>query len=241
MAQWLETPPGRYIVDWEQAQFDAHVSDIFGFHAAQLGLPHIETLRANRIPFKWLAVDAPTAPALRSCQLMTQFEELPFASQSLDLLVLPHTLELAAEPHQLLREAERVLLPEGKLVVTCFNPYSLWGARQFAGRLTGVPFLPRAGQFISLPRLRDWLKLLSFELEGGKFGCYRPAVRAQPWLDRTALMEKAGDRWWPVLGAVYLLTAVKRVRGMRLIGPARKARVAASASVAPAVNRAERQ
>lgn len=227
-------------MQWEQAQFDAHVADIFGFHAAQLGLPNIEALRANRIPFKWQVGDIPSQPGTVACELLAQFEELPFASQSLDLLVLPHALELAHEPHQLLREAERVLLPEGKLVMTCFNPYSLWGARQFAGRVTGAPFLPRAGQFISLPRLKDWLKLLSFELEGGKFGCYRPAVRQQPWLDRTAFLEKAGDRWWPVLGAVYLLTAVKRVRGMRLIGRLRKARNSAPSAVAPAVNRAER-
>jgi hypothetical protein len=79
-------------------------------------------------------------------------------------------------------------------------------------------FLPSAGEFLRYRRLRDWLRLLSFEVEDGRFGCYRLPVASMKWLARCAWMERVGDRWWPVFGAVYLLTAVKRVRGMRLIG-----------------------
>ena len=86
-------------------------------------------------------------------------------------------------------------------------------------RLGLRPYLPDLVQPIALPRLKDWLKLLSFEVNRGRFGCYGPAVRTQRWLTRFRFLEKAGDRWWPVLGSVYALTAVKRVRGMRLIGP----------------------
>src|SRR5690606_23939020 len=141
---------------WEQTQFDDRVVDIFGYTAVQLGLPQIDALRANRMPHVLRAgesvndigpqgptpgeaVQGSVAPARPPAVLM-QFEELPFASQSIDLLVLPHSLELSPEPHRLLREAERVLVPEGKLLVTCFNPYSLWGVRQRAGRLAGTPF-----------------------------------------------------------------------------------------------------
>jgi len=202
----------------------------------------IDALRANRMPLRvhaaeWVPEVSAAEALAEQTLVLTEFEELPFATQSLDLVVLPHALELSPDPHHLLREAERVLAPEGKLIVSCFNPYSLWGARQFAGRVLGKPFLPRAGQFISLPRVKDWLKLLDFEVEGGKFGCYRPACRAQPWLDRTRFMDAAGDRWWPVLGAVYLLQAVKRVRGMRLIGPAWKTRRQRAAGLASAAQR----
>jgi len=131
---------------------------------------------------------------------------------------MPHILEFAVDAHQVLREVERVLVPEGHVVITGFNPTSLWGARQFATRLGASPFLPREGRFISLPRIKDWLKLLSFELARGRYGCYAPSARTAAWLHRWRFMEKAGDRWWPMFGAVYLLTAVKRVRGMRLIG-----------------------
>ena len=56
---------------------------------------------------------------------------------------------------------------------------------------------------------------------------------SQPWLNRFEWMEPAGDRWWPVFGAVYSLTAVKRVRGMRLVGLVRDQRPKVSS--APAV------
>lgn len=82
---------------------------------------------------------------------------------------------------------------------------------------------------VSLARLKDWFKLLSLEVDRGRYGCYAPPCRTEKWLARWRFMEKAGDRWWPVCGAVYVVSAVKRVAGMRLIGPAwkRKARRAA--------------
>ena len=87
----------------------------------------------------------------------------------------------------------------------------------------GSLYLPQEGEFIGYWRMRDWLRLLSFEVESGRFGCYRPAVSDADWLERFQWMDKAGARWWPILGAVYFLVAAKRVRGMRLMGPAWKA------------------
>jgi len=257
LAPWLKTPPGRYLLAWEQAQMDRCVADVFGFHALQLGLPELDALRANRMPHRWLAADQPapamespqpgevpdvsTAAAPRAVALQCDFDALPFDSQSLDLIVLPHSLELARDPHQALREVERVLMPEGRVVIMGFNPGSLWALRQRLGRMvrgmglrSGQPlFMPSEGEFIGYWRLRDWLRLLSFEVEGGRFGCYRPPFTSEPWLGRFGWMDRTGDRWWPVLGAVYMLVAVKRVRGMRLVGLVRRQRVAAKA--APAV------
>jgi len=245
---FLDSAAGRYMLEWEQRQLDQAVVDIFGYHALQLGLPRLDALRENRMPLRCLALDGTAAEASwidqrqsgaapdnlprclaepglggrREVALVTRFDELPFASQSIDLLVLPHVLEYAQEPHLVLREADRVLVPEGQIVITGFNPASLWGARHWMGRAGVRPFLPASSQMIALPRLKDWLKLLSFEVHRGRFGCYAPPVRSDAWIGRWAFMEKAGDRWWPVLGSVYTLTAVKRVRGMRLVGLVRK-------------------
>jgi SAM-dependent methyltransferase len=222
LSEFLCSPPGRYVLDWEQQQLDAAVADIFGYHAMQLGLPEIDALRENRMQLRFCAADrqlpAGANDGERRVAIINRYEELPIATHSIDLVVMPHILEFAADPHQVLREVERVLVPEGHVVITGFNPASFWGLRQFCTRLGASPYLPREGRFIALPRVKDWLKLLSFDLARGRFGCYAPSARSAAWLHRWRFLEKAGDRWWPVLGAVYMLTAVKRVRGMRLVG-----------------------
>jgi SAM-dependent methyltransferase len=247
---WTDSPPGRYVLDWEQTQLDRVVSDVFGYHALQLGLPQLDALRENRMPCRGLVLDAASgasapytfprgvqqagggrgdtpaqhgsaglpAPAGRSavwCDLL----DLPFEAQSVDLIVMPHTLEFTSDPHRLLREAERVLMPEGQLIILGFNSLSLWGARQSVGKMTGRPFVPAAVDLIAFTRLKDWIKLLGFDLERGRFGCYRPPLDSEQWLSRYGFMEAAGDRWWPIFGATYMIKAIKRVRGMHLVGP----------------------
>ena len=261
---WLRTPPGMYLLGWEQARLDHEVSDAFGFHALQLGLPELEALRANRMPHRWVACDSLHVPealplpplsdtllttqaALDPISLHCEFDALPFPDASIDLVVMPHALELARDPHLTLREVERVLVPEGRVVIAGFNPASLWGLRQRAGRArhglglqrSDSLFLPRAGEFIGYWRARDWLRLLGFEVEGGGFGCWRPPFSTQPWLDRSSWMDRVGERWWPVLGAVYFVVAVKRVRGMRLVGLIKQQRHAPRAAPAVAAQRVE--
>lgn len=247
MQEWLQTPPGLYLQAWERAEFDRAVADIFGYHALQLGLPALDTLAANRMPHKWLAVDDASHVALgeRKAALVTDFAALPFEENSIDLVVLPHTLELSRDPHATLREVERVLVPEGKVVICCLNPASFWGLRQRRAHLYrrlgfGQLYLPDAGEFIGYWRLRDWLRLLSFEVESSSFGCYRPAMFTEKWLNRYDWMDRAGERWWPIFGAAYSLVAVKRVRGARLIGPAWKAARAIATAPVPLANRSHR-
>ncbi len=149
---WTDSPPGRYVLDWEQTQLDRVVSDVFGYHALQLGLPQLDALRENRMPYRGLVLDAASAASspyafprgLRACRhrrgqdmrnsaarrpaglpaglpappgrsaLWCDLLDLPFEAQSVDLIVMPHTLEFTRNPHGLLREAERVLMPEGQ-------------------------------------------------------------------------------------------------------------------------------
>ena len=268
MQNWLKTPPGQYLLDWEKAQLDRVVADIFGYHALQLGLPGLNALQASRIPHRWMAssdlsegdnfaknniaiqavntgiyedntnikldIDEGVKENIgknvidgRQIAFFTDFEALPFAENSLDLLILPHSLELSPDPHATLREAERVLMPEGKLIICGFNPLSLWGFKQKRSHLYkrlnfGELYLPEAGEMITYRRLRDWLRLLNFEVEPGHFGCYRPAVRSAGMLHRFAWLDKLGERYWSILGAVYFVVAVKRVRGMRVISPLKK-------------------
>ena len=208
---WLDSPQGQYVMAWELARIDAMVADIFGYNALQLGLPKFDLLAQNRIPLRQLAGESGAVDVL--CDL----RELPFSANSIDLVVMPHILEFHEDPHQILREVERVLIPDGQLLITGFNPHSLWGLRR---RLPKRPdAFPMNGDYISVLRLKDWLQLLSFEVDRGNFGCYAPPCEQKHWLKRWHFMEAAGDRWWSFAGGVYLLRAVKRVRGMRLILP----------------------
>ena len=262
---WFDSPPGRYLLAWEQACFDEAVADIFGYHSLQLGMPLLDGLRANRMPHQWMALgqegfavgsvwagagargahdDAdPSTPPRRGIDLLAEPVALPFADASLDLIVLPHTLELSIDPHAALREVERVLVPEGRVVISGLNPTSLWGLRQWRARMyrrmgKGTLYLPDVGEFIGYRRLRDWLRLLSFEVESARFGCYRPAVRSTQWLDRFGFMDPLGERWWPIFGAAYFVVAVKRVHGMRLLEPAWRTQRQRAAGTVPIANRA---
>ncbi len=228
---------------WEESCLNTLTADIFGFNAVQIGLPEINALHANRMPNQWLTSSHPIPVSGENAQrlaIVHDFTELPFATQSLDLVVLPHVLEFASEPHQVLREVERVLIPEGQVIICGFNPASLWGARQAAGRLSGRHFLPQDSEFISVPRLKDWLKLLNMEASRGYFGCYAPPCKTEKWLHRFDFMDRAGDRWWPFLGAVYIVQAIKRIKGMRLVGPAWSVKNARVPKVVPATNKAHK-
>ncbi|PXW97976.1 methyltransferase family protein [Sphaerotilus hippei] len=230
---WLLSASGRYLLAWEQAQIDRIVADIFGFHAIQVGWPALQGLRSSRMGHRWLLCDAEQAGwavpegATTLPSVLADFEALPFPAQSLDLVVLPHTLEIARDPHHTLREVERVLRPEGRLVVLGYNPASLMGAgclaRRALARLGPMPALcplPPQAELIGWRRLRDWLRLLGLEIEAGGHGCHRPPWLSERWLQRTEWLDGAGQRWWPVLGSTYCMVAIKRVRGMRLLGPA---------------------
>lgn len=244
LAPWFDTPAGAYALAWEQSRLNELTADIFGYNAVQIGLPLFDTLAANRMPNRWLT-DAclPAAPTggERQVVVVHDFTELPFVTQSLDLVVMPHVLEFSAEPHQVLREVERVLIPEGQVIICGFNPISMWGARQSMGRMTGAHFLPLHGEFISVPRLKDWLKLLNMEINRGHFGCYAPPCATDQWLQRFSFLEKAGNRWWPYLGALYIVQAIKRVHGMRLIGPAWDKKRAVVPSAMPVTNRMKKR
>ena len=217
LEEWLGTPQGRYVAAWEETQFSGMVANAFGYHAIQIGLPHWDLLQANRIPYKARVAMEPV-PSAPPSLVVAEPENLPFDSQSVDLLVLPHGLECATNPHQVLREIERVLVPEGRVVISGFNPWSLWGLRERIPGLDPIVPVPAPLQ-VSLPRLKDWFKLLSFELDRGRFGCYAMPSFSDAWLARWAFMEKAGDRWWPICGAAYVVSAVKRVASPTLVGP----------------------
>ncbi len=235
---------GRYLLEWEQQRSDEAVADIFGYHSLQLGQPMLHALRHNRMPHQWMAATtADLTPERTTCQGVHQVqlccapEALPFSESSLDLLVMPHTLECCQDPHAALREAVRVLVPEGRLLLFGLNPFSLWGLQHGLERVQS----PGMNAWKGLPhwRVRDWLHVLAMDVVAADFGCHAPAVDSRAWLERWRWMDKLGNKAWPVLGGAYCMLAVKKVHGMRLMEPAwRKNKAPAQAAPAAACQQA---
>ncbi len=202
---WLETTLGKYLLEQEQRLFDELVGDIFGFYALQMGMMPLHALKNSRIP-NILRINGPDN------DLCCDSGYLPFAESSVDLICMPHTLEISDNPHQSLREAERVLMPEGCLVLTGFNPLSLWGLRKVLSRQDEYPW---QSPFFSQMRIRDWLALLGLELMTSQEFGFMPPINNERWLNRLAGMEKG----WPMLGGAYCIVAKKRIANMTLLKP----------------------
>jgi len=208
---WFKTSLGQYLIEHEYGYYDQVVINIFGYNAVQIGLPQFNFLRLNRMPLHF------SVGLENQSSVLAAADFLPIQSNSMDLVILPHVLEFNANPHQILREVHRILIPEGHIIISGFNPISLWGACHYL-RSTRREF-PWNGNFIALSRLKDWLKLLDFEMAGGRLCCYTPPFQQEKWRQRLNFMEAAGDRWWPISGGVYFLHAIKHMHGMRIIKP----------------------
>jgi SAM-dependent methyltransferase len=206
---WFDGPLGRHVFAAEQAAMDQALTQAFGFLLVQVG--HWgepgALLRGSRVPRRLFAATAPAPEDAVLCEPSA----LPFPANSVDVVVLPHTLERVAEPHAVVREAERVLVGEGHLVVLGFNPWSAWGLKRALGR---DRFPCDAQHCITESRLGDWLELLDFEVEGVTRLLHRPPIDHAGYLARSAWLERTGARLWPALNGAYLLVARKRVYGM---------------------------
>ena len=215
-------------MSWEREKIGHIVEDCFGYRALQIGLPGIDFLACNRMPShictvaEWERPDCPDAGACSSALVYAEGDALPFFSEELDLVVLPHALDFSGSilwARHVLREASRVLIPGGRLVITAFNPGSLWGIWQKAERIFhNGSFLPSRSVLVALPRLRDWCSLLSLEIDRGAFGAYEPPCRSDRSMSQWHWFDQAGDRWWPSCGGVMMISAVKQVEGVRLVG-----------------------
>ena len=137
---------------------------------------------------------------------------------SMDLITLPHTLELSRQPHATLRDAARALVPGGTLLISGFHTPSLWFnplARKRAAHLQ----LPAPKQLIAHQRLLDWLGLVGLSVESIHYGAYRPLGCQGGDFSRWAVMERWGQACWPFFGAAYFLQARKQVLGARYLHP----------------------
>ena len=205
---------GVRVLREEAALATLALDTVFGFELLQVGAwgPARHLLAGARTQHTTLLAPELT-PGVTLC---APLDTLPFRSDSIDAILLPHTLELVEDPYAVLREAERVLTGEGCLMICGFNPFSGWGARRVFGRYFGRPaFPPHTERMLSERRLRDWVALLGFDVDSvhGYLG-FLPM--------KGGLSEVHPRR--PLTAGAYLLKARKRVSTLTLIRPRRRVR-----------------
>ena len=210
---WLQTPLGEALLQQEARVVEEALDGIFGEECLQLGLwgENRAFMRFSRTQRCALISEN----ALGKPCAVAAFHKLPVASDSIDAVLLPHTLDYSERPHEILREVDRVLRANGHIVILGFKPAGLWGLRRL---IPGAGMPPGADHLISERRLRDWLKLLDMRIQGNlryffRWPLPRRRVRtSQKW-------EQRGQALWPELAACYMLTAQKRVSAMTPVRP----------------------
>lgn len=207
---WFASPLGAALLDAEAAIAARLLERVFGFVAVSIG--------------DWWPDDALlSACAIRrrlrlnpgSGDLCSPLDNLALASDSVDAILLPHTLEFVESPQRLLREVDRVLAGEGHVLILGFNPWSPWSAR----RMLRSRHFPEHGQPLASRRLVDWLRLLGFEVESVQTVFRRPPLNHAATLDRLAGLER--PRWLPLPGTIYAVLARKQVYAMTPVRPRR--------------------
>jgi SAM-dependent methyltransferase len=217
VTDWFEGPLGSRVLREEAALASLALDDVFGFELLQVGAwgPARHLLDGARTQHTTLVAPA-SGPGVSLC---APLDSLPFRSESIDAIFLPHTLELVEDPYAVLREAERVLCAEGCLMICGFNPFSGWGVRRAFARQLGWPeFPPKAERMLSERRLRDWVALLGFDLDS-VYG-YLGALPTSGRMPRSADIRPRAA--WTA--GAYLLKARKRVKTMTLVRPRRRSR-----------------
>lgn len=217
-SHWLDSDQADYFFKIEQPFTDRAIRQLAGPNVLCVGaLLDRHFLQAQGFP-QLLTVTDQALPR-QQFDLAADSAFLPFPEGSFASVILPHALEGHSLPHQVLREAHRVLQPDGHLIVTCFNPWSCLGLQRLMGR-SGVP----QGQYYTVARVKDWLSVLGFEVVGSAMYHYSPLSKRVFFHRKLQFLNAVGDRWLPMFGGSFLISARKREVGTRLVGKLKTAR-----------------
>lgn len=207
LREWLMCPAGARLMAAEEALLQHCAEGLFGYYLVDLQGFGTDLRPLRECPVRHKLRLAATADG-QGVDIGARAEQLPLRSDSIDAVVLHHSLDFSTDPHLVLREVERVLIAEGRLVVVGFNPLSLWGLWRLLLRHRGT--VPWCGHFLSYRRVADWLSLLGFDIEYTDVAAFVPPL-PQRWERPFAGLERVARRYVPMLAGIYVIRAVKRV------------------------------
>lgn len=221
LEDWFDTGFGQHVLAAERELADARLPALFGFHLMQLGISRrVPLYGASAVRHRFQLARMPGGEGVGA---VGAHESLPLEADSIDVALLHHALEYSPNPHQLLREAARVVVPHGHVIVIGFNPWSLFGLCAVPGRRFGHPVWQ--SRLLGARRVCDWLALLDFAVDSVQYRVFAPPVEHRPTLERSAVLERVGQRLSLPFGAVYLIHARKQqgaitpVRSLRWRAP----------------------
>ena len=202
---WQDLPNGELIVANINQTLAPWWPKFFGYHLLKIGALSGE-IDSSQSPIKHQLTLIEQA---QKCNLVGDIDDLPLLEHSVDVCVLAHALEFSLDPHHVVREANRVLIPNGYLVITGFNPFSLAGLNQFIPyRRNKTPWNER---LFSPMRVKDWLHLMGFEIQLDKRFLHSTLARQVTQGVISNHWHNIASRYFPSLGSVYVIVAKKRV------------------------------
>jgi len=233
LAQWYATGLGQSILIDLESRLSVCLRDVFGYQGLLVGnfQPDHDVL-VNAGLHRKLIIDAPE----RKADINADALQLPIANDTMKLVVLWHTLDFCDNPHQALREADRVLTEDGQLIIIGFNPVSAFGLRHIlSGWRKKSPWY---GRFYSRWRLKDWLSVLDYRVLHSEASFIRPPINSERVLRRLRGLERL-QPWLGGLGGIYIVQARKQTIPMTLSRRQWRRSRSGAISVATVTNAAE--
>ncbi|MDX1900848.1 MAG: methyltransferase domain-containing protein [Gammaproteobacteria bacterium] len=206
---WLTEAVGKDLLSLEQSILSQYLATFGGRYALLIGAPSQSNLLSVCHAGQALLTTPLTIKQASVSAIETDLSELPIATGSMDLVIMPHILEYTVHPHQLFLEASRIVKPEGYLIVLGFNPYSLWGLRKMISRK--ISAAPWSTHFLPRERIKKWLRLAEFSLIREDTMLFRPPLSRKTTFERLKFLESVGAKLYKPLGGVYILMAQAKV------------------------------
>ncbi|MDX1451086.1 MAG: methyltransferase domain-containing protein [Oleiphilaceae bacterium] len=215
LEHWFQSALGRALLANQRPVIEHSVRRVFGVHQAELGVSHrIPVGNGTNLGHKFFVLPE-WEPDLPENIVISTGDELALDRDVVDLMILHHTLDFTADPHQLLREASRALKSTGYMLIVGFNPLSWWGVRRWMSRTRQAPWNTR---FLPGRRVEDWLSLLDFKVGELRYHFFTPPINSQRIINRFLWLDNVLNQKVP-LGAYYTLLAQKQVGSRISISP----------------------
>jgi SAM-dependent methyltransferase len=221
--KWFDSQLGTAVLEAEQGLIGEKLNRLFGYHLMQLSVNR-NTCLFEQSPIRHKFCLSEFNSEHNNIGAIAELDKLPVDAESIDVGMLHHVLEYSNNPHQLLKEASRVIVPNGHILIAGYNPWSMLGLRTLAG---GKPNRKGAqgvwcNQLLSARRIQDWLALLDFRVEQIDYLFYAPPINNANVLAKCHRLEEWGRRWNLPVGGTYVIHAIKVVAGMTPRRPAWK-------------------